>query len=152
MNRAITKSYRHKLCKHGYAICPECIFITDAAKRMAATVNGIIAFSRWWDIRDKWMAFKLADGSTDNVLYDSRTDAIRCQLDERFCAYLCMHNLAFGLKELDAQIYLEFHRQAYDQNLRLHEPEAPQLIMPTDWYDRILKNVRKGPMRMDINY
>jgi hypothetical protein len=48
-----------------------------------------------------------------------------------------MGTMLQGARPLDCQIYLEFHRQAYDANMRLHEPEAPQLILPTSVYDRI---------------
>jgi len=135
---------KRKLCRHGQAICPACIQIDDAAKRMCNIVNGIVTFTPLWELRTKWLAIRLQDGGYDGVLYDSREDAIRHQIDERFCAYVCMGTMLAGAKELDCAIYLEFHRQAYDANMRLHEPEAPQIIMPTSVYDRITRRVRNG--------
>jgi hypothetical protein len=129
-------------CRHGQAICPQCIMITDAAKRMAAIINGLVAFTPVWELRTRWIAVRLQDGGTDGNLYDSRQDAIDHQIDERFCAYVAMATMITGAKDLDCAIYLEFHRQAYDANMRLHEPEAPQLIMPTSVYDRITGRVR----------
>jgi hypothetical protein len=137
-----------KLCKHKLAICHECIYITDAGKRMADIINGLLAFHNAFEIRNKWMAFNLATGESDGTLYDSRLDAITHQLDERFYCYFAFKSCTGGVKALDCQIYLEVQRQAYDSGMRLYEPEAPQLILPTDWYDRKVKNI-KGPMRMD---
>jgi hypothetical protein len=131
-------------CRHGLKICPQCIEISDAAKRMADIINGIVTFTPLWELRTKWIAIRLNDGGYDGVLYDSREDAIRHQVDERFCAYACMATMIQGSKPLDCAIFLEFHRQAYDAGMRLHEPEAPQLIMPTNLYDRITGRVRHG--------
>jgi hypothetical protein len=131
-------------CRHGSTICPECIKISDAAKRMANIINSYVTFVPLWELRTKWVAIKLQDGSSDGNLYDSREDAIRHQLDERFCAYVCMQSMLTGAKELDCAIYLEMHRQAYDSGMRLHEPEAPQIIMPTGLYDRMTGRVRNG--------
>ena len=135
---------RRKLCRHGQAICPQCIQIDDAAKRMAGIINSLVVFVPLWELKTKWIAIKLQDGSYDGTLYDTREDAIRHQLDERFCAYVCMGGMLSGAKVLDCAIYLEVHRQAYDSGMRLHEPEAPQIIMPVSVYDRITGRVRYG--------
>lgn len=135
---------KRPLCRHGQAICPQCIVPDDAAKRMANIINGLVTFTPLWDLRTKWVAIRLQDGGYDGVLYDSREDAIRHQIDERFCSYVCMASMITGAKELDCAIYLEFHRQAYDSNMRLHEPEAPQIIMPTSVYDRITGRQRNA--------
>ena len=129
-------------CRHGQTICPQCIQISDAAKRMSGIINGLVTFTPAWDLRTKWLAIRLHDGGYDGVLYDSRDDAIRHQHDERFCAYVCMGTMISGAKPLDCVIYLEFHRQAYDANMRLHEPEAPQIIIPTAVYDKITGRLR----------
>lgn len=131
-----------KLCKHGYAVCNECIYVSDAAKRMSDIVNGLLAFSQPWDIKNKWLAIRLADGGYDGTLYDNRDDAIRHQSDERLCAYICMRSLMTGAKPLDCQIYLDVQRQAYDQGMSFHEPEAPQTIMPIKQYDAFLRHIR----------
>ncbi len=132
------------LCRHGAAICPECIQIDDAAKRMAGIINGLVTFTPLWELRHKWIAVRLNDGGHDGNLYDSREDAINHQLDERFCCYVAMQSMITGAKPLDCAIYLEFHRQAYDANMRLHEPQAPQLIVPTAAYDRMTGRRRHG--------
>jgi hypothetical protein len=132
------------LCQHGLTVCDKCIVIDDAAKRMAGIINGLVTFTPLWELRTKWIAIRLADGGYDGNLYDSRDDAINHQLDERFCSYVCMASMITGAKELDCAIYLQFHRQAYDAGMRLHEPEAPQLIMPTGLYDRITGRQRNA--------
>jgi len=111
---------------------------------MAGIINGYVTFVPVWELRTKWIAIRLQDGGSDGNLYDSREDAIKHQLDERFCAYVCMGAMISGAKPLDCAIYLEVHRQAYDGGMRLHEPEAPQVIMPTSVYDRMTSRVRYG--------
>jgi hypothetical protein len=129
-------------CRHGATICPQCIQISDAAKRMSDIINSLVTFTPLWELRTKWIAVRLNDGGYDGTLYDSRDDAISHQLDERFCAYVAMQSMLQGAKPLDCAIYLEFHRQAYDEGMRLHEPEAPQLLLPTTAYDRLTGRIR----------
>jgi hypothetical protein len=128
---------RSGFCDHGLKICDKCIIVDDAAKRMSGIINGYVAFVPLWDLRTKWVAIRLLDGGSDGVLYDSRDDAINHQLDERLCAYVCMGGMLNGANPLDCAIFLEVHRQAYDSGMQFHEPEAPQLIMPTMEYDWI---------------
>lgn len=141
----LLKRTRTPRCRHGHTICPECITISDAAKRMAGIINGYFAFMQPWELRTKWIAVRLQDGGTDGVVYDTRQEAIDHQLDERFCAYVCLGGMMQGAKPLDCAIYLETHRLAYDGGMRLHEPEAPQIIMPTGLYDRLTNRKRYGP-------
>lgn len=131
------------LCKHKLQLCDKCIIVGDAAKRMAGIINGYITFVPLWELKSKWVGIRLADGGSDGTLYGSRDDAIRHQTDERFCAYVCMASMIQGAKPLDCAIFLEFHRQAYDSGMRLHEPEAPQLIIPTGVYDQIMGRKRQ---------
>jgi len=132
------------LCKHGLRICNKCIVITDAARRMADIINSLVAFNDPWELAHCWVAIKLADGDWDSTLYATREAAIDHQMDERFCAYVWMGNMMQGAKPLDCAIFLKYHRDAYDNGMRLHEPEAPQLILPTAAYDRITGRKRFG--------
>jgi hypothetical protein len=132
-------------CRHGLRLCDQCIIVDDAAKRMSEVINALVTFSSdLYELGHKWIAIRLADGGYDGTLYDTRDDAIRHQLDERFCAYVCMANMITGSKPLDCAIFLEYHRQAYDAGMRLHEPGAPQLILPISAYDRITGRRRFG--------
>jgi hypothetical protein len=122
-------------CKHGNQVCSQCVVVTDAAKRMSDTINGRLSFSKDWGIRTAWMAFRLSDGGSDNVVYDTRLDAISHQLHENLCAYFCFRNAMGGTNARDCQIFLDLHRAAYDSNMRLSEPQAPVMIMPTPYHD-----------------
>lgn len=124
-------------CRHNLVICSRCVQVTDAARRMSDTINGVITFSRAWEICNSWMAFRLADGTSDGVIYDTRQAAISHQSDERLCAYFCFRSAMGGTKPLDCQIFLNMHRHAYDNGGGLSEPQAPQLIMPSNYYDFI---------------
>jgi hypothetical protein len=131
-------------CRHGMTICPSCIEIGDPAKRMNDTINGLVTFNDWDTLRHTWIAVRLSDGGFDGNLYATREEAIKHQLHESLCAYAWMGNFLQGAKPLDCAIFLEYHRQAYDAGMRLHEPEAPQLIMPTAGYDKLTGRVRHG--------
>jgi len=86
------------------------------------------------------MAFALAEGATDHVIYPSKAEAIAHQSNEFLFMYVCLRGCAAGMSEKDAQLYLEVHRDAYDNGMRLAEPEAPSLIMP------IAKGTGKWPI------
>lgn len=129
------KKTKSNLCRHGLQICEQCIIVTDAAKRMCDQINARLTFSNPWEVRSKWMAFRLNDGGTDGVIYDTREEAINHQIDERFCCYFTFRSAMSGAKPLDCQIFLNYYRDMYDANMRMHEPEAPQLILPTKAYD-----------------
>lgn len=137
------KRTKPPLCKHKLRICDQCIIVDDAAKRMSSIINGLMTFNKPWEIRHCWVAIRLEDGGYDNTIYATREEAINHQLDERLCAYAWLGNfVGSAAKPLDCAIFLAYHRQAYDAGMRLHEPEAPQLILPTGAYDRITGNVR----------
>jgi len=108
---------------------------TDAAKRIHETIN-VMHIARTWDeLKRGWMAFKLADGTTDNVLYESRADAIKHQLDEQTCLYIAMRTTLGGVPLRDCQILIDVHRHIYDAGGRLADPDAPDIIMSTRGHD-----------------
>jgi hypothetical protein len=118
------------LCKHGRTICSQCVVVTDAAKRISDAIRLAVCFHPWEEISTGWMAFALADGTTDHVVYPSKSEAIRHMSDEfRYC-YVHLAGCASGMPPKDAQLWLELHREAYDSGLRLAEPKAPTLIFP----------------------
>ena len=71
-------------------------------------INLLLTFQPVWEIRTKWLAIRLYDGSYDGALYDRRVEAIEHQLDESLCAYVCMGTMLNGAKPLDCAIFLEF--------------------------------------------
>lgn len=95
---------------------------SDAAKRASDAINGKLTWSR--DAVQKWMAFRLSDGDTDGVLYDTKLDAIRHQLTETQCMYVCLPPT--GTSPAQMETYLDLHRRLYDQGARLVDPDDQQ--------------------------
>lgn len=92
----------------------------DAARRCAdaynfqITVHGENAYGRW-------IAVRLIDGSSDATLYDSKADAVRHQLHEMQCAYICI--VPGTMTADDAESFLRTNRKLYDAGLRLSDPD-----------------------------
>jgi hypothetical protein len=97
---------------------------------MSDQVNARIVFTPWVVLMHSWMAFALADGSTDGVLYPSKTEAARHQSNEHLYCYFTFKTAAGGISARDAEIYLAFYRNAYDHGMQMADPQAPQFIMP----------------------
>lgn len=98
----------------------------DAGRRISDALNTYInglAKTHWFELRSKWMAFRLSDGSSDGVLYDTKRDAVRHQADEFLCAYISFANLAGGASPHECAIFLNFTRDAYDAGMRLPDPD-----------------------------
>jgi hypothetical protein len=70
----------------------------------------------------KWVAVRLADGSTDKALYDSKRDAVRHQADEQLCAYVCVPPTQLSV--CSAEAFLSFTRRAYTAGFRLTDPDS----------------------------
>jgi hypothetical protein len=126
------------LCElHGRKICSDqrCQFVDDAAKRAFDIVNSYVAFVPFEERVRSFVALRLSDGGSDGVLYDSRREAVRHQLDEKLCAYFGYSGAPEGFaSKTDAAIFLEYHRAAYDAGARLPDPDdiqgGPEQIMP----------------------
>jgi len=116
-------------CKHGMAVCARCVVVTDAAKRMSDHINARVAFTPPDELfHNPYMAFALADGSTDGVLYPTKADAVSHQSNEyRYC-YFSFRSAMAGANPKDCQLFLDVHRHTYEQGGRLTAPE--DLIMP----------------------
>lgn len=126
---------------------------SDAAKRAADTVNLHLTFNKWWDIRDKYIAFRMSDGTSDGVLYDTKRDAVTHQLSEQQCFYVSFRNLMNGASPREMQAYINFVRDAYDHGFRLVDPDdvngGPEVVMTTPQRDywnnmQMLRNLRRG--------
>lgn len=97
---------------------------TDAAMRCAENVNMHYA-AIGWDAVGKFCAIALQDGGSDHVLYDHRRDAVRHQHhNEQWYCFVKIMPMSMGICE--AQVYLDFHRKAYDAGFRLVDPEHPR--------------------------
>lgn len=60
----------------------------------------------------KWLAFRLTDGTSDGVVYDTPVDAADHQLHYKQCAYIQIHR--GGLSAKGAQVMLTYYRTVYD--------------------------------------
>jgi hypothetical protein len=99
-----------------------------------------------WELRTTWMAFKLSDGSSDKVLYDTKADAIRHQLHEQLCCYVAMGNVVAGMSPMDCQIFINLHRHLYANGGRIQDAEHPRsLILSTRSYE-IMRGERPKPV------
>lgn len=74
-----------------------------------------------WASVGKFMAFKLADGSTDHAVYPSKKDAVRHVSNEFHYCFIQLH--PGGMSPCEAHIMLTFYRKAYDSGFRLADPD-----------------------------
>jgi hypothetical protein len=126
------------LCKHNLAVCSRCVVVTDAAKRMADTINSTVAFKHWDELVNGWMAFQLADGSSDGTVYQSQEEAAKFQKNPEWAVYWCFRQGMAGVTAHDCQIFLNLHRHVYDNGGRFTPRDvrrSPNLILSTRGYD-----------------
>jgi hypothetical protein len=141
-------------CVHDREICYDCAVVSDAAKRASDIVTAYAVFVPYDELIGKWVAIRLADGGHDGTLYDSKRDAIRHQLDEYHCAYFSYRNAPAGMKAKEAQVWLDYHRAAYDRGFRVPDPDdqcgGPEIIMPVtneQFYGQLARLQVPGPGR-----
>lgn len=104
--------------------CPHGLGHTDAAMRAADNVN-MHYQAIGWNAVGKWCAIALQDGSSDHVLYEHRREAVTHQHhNEQWHAFVKIMPMAMGICE--AEVFLDFHRKAYDAGFRLTDPEHPK--------------------------
>lgn len=129
--------------------------LVDAGKRASDIINELIAHHGWFNIKHKWIAIRLADGSYDGTLYDTRQDAVKHQVSEFHCMYLTIRHMGQGVRPMEMARVLYYHRSAYDGGFRLPDPQhpsgGPELLMPAAAYDEItalvsreLERIRNG--------
>lgn len=94
---------------------------SDAARRASDAVNLHYA-AIGTDAIGKWVAIRLADGSSDGVLYDRKRDAVRHQPDEKLAAYVRIR--PGGMNVCAAESFMKMSRMAYDAGFRLADPDA----------------------------
>jgi len=96
--------------------------LEEAGKRASDALNGVLAFNDPWDLKDKWMAFSLADGSTRGEIFDTIVDAKRFT-DETRTWYLFLGGVLQGLSPRDCGLMLQFHREARDAGMGQANPK-----------------------------
>jgi len=96
----------------------------DAAKRLSDDITlHTIAGSA-----GKWAAITLADGSSDRTAYPSRSEAIRHQTSPEYCTFVLIPPGGMTVREAD--VLLDFWRQAYDAGFRAIDPRDDMPSMP----------------------
>jgi hypothetical protein len=96
----------------------------DAARRMASAVT-LAAMNGG---AGRWLAVKLQDGSSDHVVYDSRSAAMAHQLSPEHATYLLIP--PDGMTTGQADRVLGFWRQAYSAGFRAVDPRDDIPSMP----------------------
>lgn len=94
---------------------------SDAAKRLADTYN-LHRIAGGYDAIGKWIAAALADGRTDDVLYDSKRDAVTHQHhNEDYYTFVKIGVQSMNVCE--AEVMMRTARSLYDKGLRLADPD-----------------------------
>lgn len=115
------------------------VVASDEARRAADIINmHIIAQRRGF------VAIRLSDGGSDNVVYDTKDDAVRHQLHPQQCAYFQLQLTPIVPWECD--VFLLYTRQMYAAGHRVGEEGAPSLIIPSR-----TENIRWNPPRSTMN-
>jgi hypothetical protein len=88
----------------------------------------------------KWIACRLNDGSSDNVLYDSKPDAIRFQHhDENW--YTFIRITPAQITPCEAEVMLKVARMFYDKGARTTNGfDRRELIKRLTWEDEIAQS------------
>jgi hypothetical protein len=102
---------------------PPTVQPSDAAKRASDIINSYITFMPWDELKRKYIAIRLSDGGHDGNLYDSFTEAVRHQSDEKLCYYVWMGNLIGGARPKDMELLLKFARDNYDRGAVFVDPD-----------------------------
>lgn len=109
-----------------------------AAYRMADILNDAIVNYPW--CAGMWMAFMLATGESDGVVYETRKECVSHQFHEQLCCYIKI--IPAGVNAQMCQAMLSFYRAAYDAGRRIVDPEQPDYILPTteeDFRDQVAR-------------
>lgn len=116
--------------------------LIDAGRRGAEAINLHLLFNNFSDVKYKWMAIRLSDGSCDNVLYDTKADAVNHVVDERWFMYICFSGLGpAGAKPSEVAKLILFWREAYEAGGRFIAPDERAPIMTTqrnDYYTSLM--------------
>ena len=130
---------------------PEDKKLIDAGKRMADSINGLLAFHQPWELRMKWAAVTLEDGSVDSTVYDSIEDARHAKRNSpQQHAYMAFRSFMQGVKPREAEVFIMVWRQA-PANIRQGDPDRGRsdIILPIEATDHIssaqmMRNLMNG--------
>lgn len=94
---------------------------SDAAKRLADTYN-LHRMALDLDAVGKWFAVSLAEGRSDNVLYDSKVDCVRHQHHNE-SLYAFIKIAPPTMDACEAEVMLRTNRSLYDNGMRMADPD-----------------------------
>jgi hypothetical protein len=94
---------------------------SDRARRCSGIVT-LAMITHGSDAVGRWMAIRLSDGGSDEVLYDTKKAAIDHQLHEQQCAYVSLQ--PDGMSARAAELFLRFNEGLYDAGYRLADPDT----------------------------
>jgi len=94
---------------------------SDAAKRISDAATLAWVFHGWDGSVGRWMAFKLENGDTDHAIYDTKRDAVLHVPNELNYAFFKLHPM--GMSVCEAEIMLQFTRDAVNRGFRLADPD-----------------------------
>jgi hypothetical protein len=103
---------------------------SDAAKRMCEAVT----LATLAGGTGRWMAFRLASGTTDHAQFDNRSQAVaHCTFPALFCFLQIAPN---GMQPKEAEAVLGYWRQLYDAGGRFNDAELEMPLIPLTGADR----------------
>lgn len=105
---------------------PELYAAREAGKRMADVLNAQVVFGKLAGF-GRVMAFALADGASDGVVYDTFADAMRHQRHEQLCHYEVLRPTSYSADE--CALTLIYARAFHDRGGR-YDVQYPQPIRP----------------------
>lgn len=97
--------------------------LMECGRRISDIINDKREHYSWEELRRSWMAFRLKDGGSDGVLYATRRECVRHQVDEMRCMYLACQSFAGGAKPKDMAILTLYWREAYAAGFRGTDPQ-----------------------------
>jgi hypothetical protein len=92
----------------------------------------------------KWAAIRLSDGGSDNVVYDSREDAINHQLHEELCCYVFIPFT--GMTPKEAEAFMELNRALYDAGWHMTDPALINPVRAED-HQRKIRQLKRSKVR-----
>jgi hypothetical protein len=117
---------------------------SDDARRVADTTKLAWVVYGYEGYVNRWMAFKLQDGTSDNAMYPSKLDAMQhCSNHYRYM--FCHMSTHGGMSDCEAEIMLTLHRRARDRDIatpQLHLPHGGPDIIPRIGHDKVTNQIR----------
>lgn len=95
---------------------------SDAAKRLCDTYNLHYMVDGTYNSIGKWFAAALADGSSDNTLYDDKLSAVTHQHHNE-SRYTFVKIVPSSMNVCEAEVMLGTARQLYNGGMRMADPD-----------------------------